>query len=88
MANTDIYSLFSSNCIASAITYPLILAKTRLQFKSSGRRLYKSNLDVFVKTFKKQGLLGLYSGIEGQILKAFLSEGLKMLIKQRLVVTF
>ncbi|SGY34076.1 BQ5605_C002g01586 [Microbotryum silenes-dioicae] len=70
---------------ASAITYPLILAKTRLQFKSpSGRRLYKSNFDVFSKTIKRYGLFGMYQGLEGQIAKAFLSEGVKLVVKERI----
>ncbi|SCV68518.1 BQ2448_639 [Microbotryum intermedium] len=70
---------------ANAITYPLILAKTRLQFKSaSGRRLYKSNFDVFSETIKKYGLFGMYQGLEGQIAKAFLSQGVKLVVKERI----
>ncbi|GAA6001831.1 hypothetical protein JCM10207_002340 [Rhodosporidiobolus poonsookiae] len=73
-----------ASAIASAITYPLILAKTRLQFRSpTGRRLYTSQLDVFRKTLAKHGLSGLYAGVESQLLKGFLSEGLKLLVKDR-----
>ncbi|GAA5949084.1 hypothetical protein JCM21900_004853 [Sporobolomyces salmonicolor] len=73
-----------ASAIASAITYPLILAKTRLQFKSpTGRALYSSPIDVFRKAYAKQGISGLYSGVESQLLKGFLSEGAKMTIKDR-----
>ncbi|CEQ38932.1 SPOSA6832_00403 [Sporobolomyces salmonicolor] len=83
-----------ASAIASAITYPLILAKvppflfllpllslaaadlasslwqTRLQFKSpTGRALYSSPIDVFRKAYAKQGISGLYSGVESQLLK-------------------
>ncbi len=75
----------TASSIASAITYPLILAKTRLQFRSpSGRSVYKSNLHVFTKTLRKQGLRGLYAGLEGQLVKGFLSEGIKQTLKARL----
>ncbi|KAI5475360.1 hypothetical protein MNV49_001591 [Pseudohyphozyma bogoriensis] len=71
--------------IAAAITYPLILSKTRLQYKSpSGRRLYYSNVDVFRKTIKKSGITGMYVGLEAQLIKSWFSEGVKMLVKDRL----
>ncbi|BGP36758.1 hypothetical protein JCM10450v2_000650 [Rhodotorula kratochvilovae] len=74
-----------ASAIASAITYPLILAKTRLQFKSpTGRALYTSQLDVFRKTVAKQGFAGLYQGVESQLLKGFFSEGVKLLVKDRI----
>ncbi|GAA5832206.1 hypothetical protein JCM11251_004279 [Rhodosporidiobolus azoricus] len=80
---TFICGAFAS-AIASAITYPLILAKTRLQFRSpTGRRLYRSQFDVFRKTLKQSGIAGLYSGLESQLIKGFLSEGLKLLVKER-----
>ncbi|TNY18992.1 mitochondrial carrier domain-containing protein [Rhodotorula diobovata] len=74
-----------ASAIASAVTYPLILAKTRLQFKSpTGRALYRSQLDVFRRTLKKQGIKGLYQGCESQLLKGFLSEGVKLVVKDRI----
>ncbi|GAA5922983.1 uncharacterized protein JCM15063_003489 [Sporobolomyces koalae] len=74
-----------ASSVASLVTYPLILAKTRLQFKSpTGRALYSSPFDVFRRAYSKQGLVGLYAGVEGQLLKGFVNEGLKLLIKERL----
>ncbi|GAA5994927.1 uncharacterized protein JCM10292_004435 [Rhodotorula paludigena] len=74
-----------ASSVASAITYPLILAKTRLQFKSpTGRALYSSQFDVFRRIMRKEGLAGLYQGVESQLLKGFFSEGVKLLVKDRI----
>ncbi|BGP12778.1 hypothetical protein JCM10213_007292 [Rhodosporidiobolus nylandii] len=74
-----------ASAVASALTYPLILAKTRLQFRSpAGRALYSSQLDVFRKTLTKHGLPGLYAGLETQLLKGFFSSGLQLLVKERI----
>ncbi|BGP52940.1 hypothetical protein JCM8202_004021 [Rhodotorula sphaerocarpa] len=74
-----------ASAFASALTYPLILAKTRLQFKSpTGRALYKSQFDVFRKTIARQGIAGLYQGVESKIALGFFSEGVKLLFKDRI----
>ncbi|KAM0793476.1 hypothetical protein ACM66B_000918 [Microbotryomycetes sp. NB124-2] len=84
---TPLQSFFAgafASSIASFVVYPLILAKTRLQFKSpTGRRIYKSNVDVFRKTIHKHGIKGMYQGLDGQVTKAFVSEGVKMMMKER-----
>ncbi|KAK4704178.1 hypothetical protein P7C70_g2034, partial [Phenoliferia sp. Uapishka_3] len=83
-AQVFLTSAFASS-VASIITYPMILAKSRLMFKSSsGKRLYKSNLDVFQKTIRRFGVFGLYAGLSGQLAKGFFSEGVKMTLKARL----
>ncbi|KAL8286261.1 hypothetical protein RQP46_004749 [Phenoliferia psychrophenolica] len=83
-AQVFLTSAFASS-VASALTYPMILSKSRLMFKSpSGKRLYKSNVDVFRKTLKRYGLIGLYAGLTGQVVKGFFAEGIKMTIKDRL----
>ena len=49
------------------ITYPLILAKTRQQWRSpSGKYPYKSMMDVITKTVQKEGPSGLYAGLQGR----------------------
>lgn len=51
--------------LASAVCYPLILTKTRLQWKSpSGKLLYRNMTDVLVKTVKRSGVRGLYVGLQ------------------------
>lgn len=72
---------------ASSLTYPLILAKTRLQYRApSGRRLYSSTYDVLAHALRRRGVAGLYSGLSGQVAKGFLSEGIKMTTKDRCVL--
>lgn len=74
-----------ASSVANTLTYPLTLAKKRLQFKSpSGRSVYRSNLHVFTKTIRRQGVAGMYAGLEGQLAKGFLSEGVKQVLKARL----
>ncbi|GAA5980271.1 hypothetical protein JCM11641_005525 [Rhodosporidiobolus odoratus] len=74
-----------ASAVASAIVFPLILAKTRLQFRSpTGKALYSSQFDVFRKTMSKYGWRGLYAGIEAQLLKGFFSNGLQLLLKDRI----
>lgn len=115
-----------SKAIATTITYPAMLAKSRAQAvspkasvaeeegadtggppemleKSSTlnatprRRKAKSTLEklystllaqygIFVslrKIYRLEGLSGLYSGLEGEVLKGFLQHGLTMMMKER-----
>ncbi len=115
-----------SKAIATTITYPAMLAKSRAQAvsprasvaeeegadtggppelleKSSmlnatpNRRKAKSTLEklysmllsqyaIFVslrKIYRLEGLSGLYSGLEGEVLKGFLQHGLTMMMKER-----
>ena len=45
----------------------MILAKTRLQWKSpTGKLMYRSIPDVFRKTLNNSGLRGLYVGLEAR----------------------
>lgn len=115
----------TSKAIATAITYPVSLAKSRAQVKSptqrqeievddekrdipipsqlNSERLHSTpNRRAFTQTLKKllrllsaqyaifatlrkihqtEGLRGLYSGLEGDLLKGFLSHGLTMAMK-------
>ncbi|KAI0343472.1 mitochondrial carrier [Trametopsis cervina] len=83
-----------SNVVAITLLYPLILAKTRLQVHkkdlkrdgdSESQRQDKENvLRIWDRALRKQGVSGLYQGLEAQITKGFVSEGVKMMIKQRI----
>ncbi|GLB37830.1 putative mitochondrial carrier [Lyophyllum shimeji] len=86
-----------SNSIAVTILYPILLAKTRLQASSTSslqdviidayngqdafsvmRRKLQADRNV------KPGPRGLYQGLEVQILKGFLSQGVTFLVKGRI----
>jgi len=79
-----------SNALAVSILYPLILAKTRLQSskwkhnaENNGRQ-NRSMFDVWSAAYERDGVPGLYQGLEAQVAKGFLSQGLTMMTKQRL----
>lgn len=75
--------------IACTILYPLLLAKTRLQTsrsdKAASQTGTQSMVGVWRVAYERGGFTGLYQGLEGQLLKGFLSQGLTMMTKQRSV---
>lgn len=74
----------TGNAASTAILFPLILSKTRLQWKSpSGKRVYRGLTDVIHKTIRRNGVSGLYQGLESQLLKGLVSHGTTMVVKQR-----
>ncbi|KAK3676989.1 hypothetical protein LTR78_003194 [Recurvomyces mirabilis] len=122
-----------SKAIATSITYPVMLAKSRAQAASPSNvpkaegtekkaplpqipgvtverdvaanvpvsddtkekvdhgirrllRLFSAQYAIFLslrKIYRNEGLGGLYSGIEGEVLKGFLSHGLTMVVKEK-----
>ncbi|TCD66263.1 hypothetical protein EIP91_001592 [Steccherinum ochraceum] len=78
-----------SNAIATVILYPLMLAKTRLQVhrkEASEKDVPTSEnmLTVWNKAYRREGWAGVYQGLEAQILKGFVSQGVTMMVKQRM----
>lgn len=79
-----LYSALAKS-LAGLITYPYILAKTRLQVKTeSASKKAKSASQMVIDTIKTEGVLGLWEGCQGQILKGFFSQGITMLIKDKI----
>lgn len=79
----------SGNATSTAILFPLMLSKTRLQWRSpTGRKMYRNLADVFSKTIRKAGVWGLYQGLESQLLKGLVSHGTTMVVKQRVEALF
>ncbi|TFY68135.1 hypothetical protein EVG20_g3680 [Dentipellis fragilis] len=77
-----------ANSLATMILYPLILAKTRLQLaKADSSSSPATMLSVLRTAYRHEGGFppGLYQGIEAQILKSFLSQGITFMVKQRWV---
>ncbi|CAO1625949.1 unnamed protein product [Sympodiomycopsis kandeliae] len=72
------------NATSTTILYPLIIAKTLLQYRDPyGRKIYRNLIDVIVKISRKKGIKGLYKGLESQLLKGIISHGVTMTIKDR-----
>jgi len=72
-----------SNSIAVCLLYPLMLAKTRAQVlpgSAKGRHL----VSILKDAYKRGSYGGLYQGLEAQIIKGFLSQGLTIMVKQRI----
>lgn len=85
-----------SKGVSSTITYPFSLAKARLQAEdagssSDGNTSNKANAGNFQGTIfhsvarivKEDGFSALYAGVEGEVLKGFISHGNTMAIKDR-----
>lgn len=66
--------------MATLITYPVILAKTRIQVKQKAQSLFT----ILSSTFSHDGLAGLYLGARSQILKGFFSQGITMMTKDQI----
>lgn len=99
-----------SKAIASAITYPFQLAKSRAQVslhprvnpssdkisekdstataaEESAKRLARRTVfHTVARIAREEGILSLYQGLGGEILKGFFSHGLTMLMKERIHV--
>ncbi|PWY99963.1 hypothetical protein BCV70DRAFT_217012 [Testicularia cyperi] len=77
------------NSISTMIVFPLILCKTRLQWRSpSGRKMYRNLIDVVRKTLKRGGIKGLYQGLDSQLVKGLFSFGTTMMVKARIETLF
>lgn len=70
-----------SNALATLPLYPLVLAKSLAQASSRDYSL-RASMD---KIYTREGFRGLYRGLEGQLVKGLLSQGVMMLVKQRSV---
>ena len=79
-----------SKAVASAMTYPFQLAKARAQVSTdanAGKRVRATPWAVFgmvARIAREEGVLALYRGLEGEVLKGFFSHGLTMLLKERI----
>ncbi len=66
-------------------TQPLIVAKVGLQSKRpSGKKPFRSFVDVMRYIIHTEGPQGLFKGIAPQISKGVLVQGLLMMIKERM----
>ena len=85
-----------SKALASTITYPFSLAKSRLQASaannqdaSSGklnevrrRRPSRNVFTTIIEIVQSEGFTALYEGLGGEVLKGFFSHGITMIVKE------
>jgi len=83
--------------VATVVTYPLIMAKIKLQWKPAKKeneteeerkereqKTYTGIADVIKKSYKANGIPGLYQGMQAQILKAVLTQAILFVSKEKL----
>eukprot|EP00793_Prasinoderma_coloniale_P001787 PRCOL_00003593-RA len=68
--------------VATLLTYPLILSKTRMQAEGGGAQ--RSLIGVLAKVFKEEGLEGLFTGFNVQATKSILGAALMMVVKEHI----
>jgi adenine nucleotide transporter 17 len=62
-----------SKLIATSITYPYIVVKSRLQAGAANALNYKSSLDGLLTILQEEGVRGLYKGIGSKIVQSVLT---------------
>ncbi|KAI6035336.1 mitochondrial carrier domain-containing protein [Pisolithus orientalis] len=62
-----------SKLVATALTYPYIVVKSRLQVGQSQASQYKSSLHGLTLILKEEGIQGLYKGIGSKLLQSVLT---------------
>ncbi len=65
----------SAKLVATVVTYPYIMAKTRLQMKGSANK-YSGITDVLTQIVKTEGITGWYAGMGAQLFKSVLGTAL------------
>ena len=66
--------------LATMVTYPYILAKTKLQ----GDDQFKSTFALFLALVKRGGIKSLYCGLQEQLTKSVLGQALLFMLKDYL----
>lgn len=85
--NSCVYS--NNLLLAVTFLYPLILAKTRIQTaRSSSLANHTTSrqqniLQVWRTAYEREGVKGLYQGLEAQVVKGIVSQGVTMMVKTR-----
>eukprot|EP01117_Protostelium_nocturnum_P010129 TRINITY_DN3614_c0_g1_i1.p1 TRINITY_DN3614_c0_g1~~TRINITY_DN3614_c0_g1_i1.p1 ORF type:complete len:349 (-),score=92.22 TRINITY_DN3614_c0_g1_i1:37-960(-) len=71
--------------VATVVTYPYILLKSRLQQKLDGKDVYSGTTDAIQKIARDEGLLGFYRGIESKIVQSVLNSAFTFMFKEQMV---
>ncbi|KAJ1977400.1 hypothetical protein H4R34_003594 [Dimargaris verticillata] len=86
LGNLDFFMLGAiSKLAATAITYPYIVVKSRMQLRQSkdAAQRYNSVLDGLRKIVKQEGVQGLYKGIEFKLVQSVLTAAFLFMAKEQ-----
>lgn len=73
-----------SKLVATSITYPYIVIKSRLQAGTSSASRYKSALDGIITVSKEEGIEGLYKGIGSKLIQSVLTAAILFSSQRRI----
>ncbi|KAI5787040.1 mitochondrial carrier domain-containing protein, partial [Peziza echinospora] len=80
-----------AKAMASTITYPLAVIKTRSMIKSQKKlehhRGGNGMVAISKEIYKKEGIKGFYVGLLAEVLRGFFSNGISMLVKETIFHT-
>lgn len=75
-----------ARAISTIIMYPFLLAKTLMQAstKEGEDDAPKTMMECFSKLIKKEGIMGLYKGVQSELLRGVISSAVTMMMKERI----
>ncbi|EMD40383.1 hypothetical protein CERSUDRAFT_130181 [Gelatoporia subvermispora B] len=73
-----------SKLVATSITYPYIVVKSRLQAGSEHALRYKSSLDGLLTIIKEEGVAGLYKGVGSKLTQSVLTAAILFMCQRRI----
>ncbi|KAF7433410.1 hypothetical protein PC9H_005362 [Pleurotus ostreatus] len=73
-----------SKLIATSLTYPYIVVKSRLQAGQASALKYKSSLDGLLTIIREEGLEGLYKGIGSKLIQSVLTAAILFASQRRI----
>ncbi|KAL0949937.1 hypothetical protein HGRIS_009963 [Hohenbuehelia grisea] len=73
-----------SKLVATSLTYPYIVIKSRLQAGHASALKYKSSLDGLMTVIRTEGIAGLYKGISSKLVQSVLTAAILFASQRRL----
>lgn len=73
-----------SKLVATSLTYPYIVVKSRLQAGSEHALRYKSSLDGLLTIIKEEGAAGLYKGVGSKLAQSVLTAAILFMCQRRI----
>lgn len=73
-----------SKLVATSITYPYIVVKSRLQAGQANALKYKSSLDGLITILRNEGTEGLYKGVGSKLLQSVLTAAILFASQRRI----